>query len=150
VHAGSWSCESVTCAADSPGCAIAISTGHGGALTWTKPGLQQGHSSEYATLVALSGLKLNLSVLTYLRRWQERVQRGEPLPAPELPLQRPYRTWRVRDKLSDEDVQALIKEFSSGTPKHVLADRYSVSLGSVKRLLQQHNIRRRSRYDILP
>jgi hypothetical protein len=100
--------------------------------------------------VALSGLKLNLALLTYLRRWQERIQQGDTLPAPELPAQRPYRTWRVRDKLSDEDVHALIKAFSLGTPKHVLADRYSISVGSVKRLLQQHNVRRQHRYDILP
>jgi hypothetical protein len=100
--------------------------------------------------VALSGLKLNLALLTYLRRWQERVQRGEPLPPPELPVQRPYRPWRVRDRLSDEDMQAIITEFCAGTPKHVLADRYSISLGSIKRLLREHNIRRQHRNDILP
>jgi hypothetical protein len=100
--------------------------------------------------VALSGLKLNLALLTYLRRSQERVQRGEPLPAPELLVQRPYRPWRLRDKLSEQDVQAIIREFSAGTSKRVLADRYSISIGSIKRLLQQHNIRRQHRYDILP
>ena len=93
---------------------------------------------------------MNPALTAYLRRWQEHARRGKPLPAPELPTHRVYRTWRVRDKLTDEDVQTLIKDFSTGTAKHVLAERYSISLGSVKRLLKQQGVRRRHRCDILP
>jgi hypothetical protein len=93
---------------------------------------------------------LNPALTAYLRRWSEHVERGESLPTPELPTHPAYRTWRVRDKLTDEDVQTLIRDFSAGIAKHLLAERYSISLGSVKRLLKQHGVRRRHRCDILP
>ena len=69
---------------------------------------------------------------------------------PDLPSHPTDRPWRVRDRLSEEDIQTLIKEFQTGTPKHVLAAQYSISLSAVKRLLHQHDIRRGSRFDILP
>ena len=49
---------------------------------------------------------------------------------------------RVRDRLTDGDVQALIGDFQAGTPKRVLADRYVVSLSTVKNILRQHGVRR--------
>jgi len=51
-------------------------------------------------------------------------------------------SWRVSDRLTDEGAQKLIAEFLSGTPKHVLADRYTVSLSTVKRILRKHGVRR--------
>jgi hypothetical protein len=52
------------------------------------------------------------------------------------------RTWRVRDRLTDADVQALIGEFLSGTPKRVLAEHYAISIGTVKNILRKHGVRR--------
>jgi hypothetical protein len=37
--------------------------------------------------------------------------------------------------LSDTDLVELVAAFRSGTPKQVLAERYGISLSSVKRLL---------------
>lgn len=51
-------------------------------------------------------------------------------------------TWRVRDRLTDADVQCLIGEFLAGTPKRVLADRYAVSFSTVKNILRRHGVRR--------
>jgi DNA invertase Pin-like site-specific DNA recombinase len=51
-------------------------------------------------------------------------------------------SWRVRDRLSDEGVQQLITEFLAGSSKQVLADRYTVSLSTVKRILKKHGVRR--------
>jgi transposase len=48
----------------------------------------------------------------------------------------------VRDRLTDEDVQALIGEFLAGTSKRVLADRYAVSFSTVKNILRKHGVRR--------
>jgi hypothetical protein len=52
------------------------------------------------------------------------------------------RTWRVRDRLTDADLQALIGEFLAGTPKRVLAERYTISIGTVKNILRKHGGRR--------
>lgn len=60
----------------------------------------------------------------------------DPLPVPG------GRDWRLRDRLSDEDLQAIIAEFLAGTPKHVLAHRYSISLSSLKNILRDRGIRR--------
>jgi hypothetical protein len=50
--------------------------------------------------------------------------------------------WRVRDRLTETDVQYIITEFLSGTSKRVLADRYAVSLSTVKNILRKHGVRR--------
>jgi hypothetical protein len=55
---------------------------------------------------------------------------------------RPVPSWRVRDRLTDDDVQALCADFLAGTSKRVLAERYSISFGSVKALLRRHGVRR--------
>jgi hypothetical protein len=52
--------------------------------------------------------------------------------------------WRVRDRLTEADVQSLISEFLTGTPKRVLAERYVVSFSTVKRILRKHGVRRPS------
>jgi hypothetical protein len=49
--------------------------------------------------------------------------------------------WRVRDRLTDADLQCLIGEFLAGTPKRVLAERYAISLGTVKNILRKHGVR---------
>ena len=69
---------------------------------------------------------------------------------PGLPPHPPDRMWRVCDKLSDHEVQTIVNEFKAGVPKHQLAERYSVSVSSIKRLLRQHDVKRVSRYDKLP
>jgi hypothetical protein len=48
----------------------------------------------------------------------------------------------VRDRLTEADVQALIGEFMSGTPKRVVAERYAISIGTVKNILRKHGVRR--------
>ncbi len=50
--------------------------------------------------------------------------------------------WRVQDRLTDDDVQALIGEFLTGTSKRVLAERYAVSFSSVKNILRKHGVKR--------
>ena len=67
------------------------------------------------------------------------------LTAPDPPASPGGTDWRLSDRLSSEDVETIIKEFLSGTPKHVLAARYGISLGSVKNLLRRRGIRRSGR-----
>ncbi len=52
--------------------------------------------------------------------------------------------WRVRDRLSEEDIVKIIGQFRAGTPKHMLADQFGVSLSSVKTLLREREVRRTS------
>jgi DNA invertase Pin-like site-specific DNA recombinase len=50
--------------------------------------------------------------------------------------------WRVRDRLTDDDVERLIAEYLAGSPKRELAARYELGLTSVKNLLRKHGVRR--------
>jgi len=49
--------------------------------------------------------------------------------------------WRVRDRLSDEDVSVVIARFKAGTPKHELATEFGLSSSSIKALLRRHGVR---------
>lgn len=71
----------------------------------------------------------------------------EKLLDPDPPASPGGTDWRLSDRLSNEDVETIIKDFLSGTPKHVLAARYGISLGSVKNLLRRRGIRREGRRD---
>jgi transcriptional regulator of aromatic amino acid metabolism len=50
--------------------------------------------------------------------------------------------WRVRDRLTDDDVHVLIADFLAGTSKRELADRYEVSFSTVKNILRKLGVRR--------
>jgi hypothetical protein len=47
------------------------------------------------------------------------------------------RQWRVGDRLSEADIGQLIAAFAAGTSKKKLAERYGISRGSVRRLIEQ-------------
>jgi hypothetical protein len=49
---------------------------------------------------------------------------------------------RLRDRFSSEDLQNMIELYRSGATAMQVAEKYSVSLRSVKRLLHQHGVRR--------
>jgi DNA invertase Pin-like site-specific DNA recombinase len=55
------------------------------------------------------------------------------------------RSRRLRDRLSPEDHQTIIDLYRSGTRVRQIAEKFSVSLRSVKRLLREHGIRREGR-----
>jgi hypothetical protein len=95
-------------------------------------------------MVAQAGRRLNPALRRHLREWrlrdpdEVRVRVAEvtalaPDPVPD---------WRICDRLTAEDEQALAASFRAGTAKHQLAERYGISLSSVKRLLRKHNVRR--------
>jgi hypothetical protein len=44
--------------------------------------------------------------------------------------------WRVRDRLSEADMERLIVAFTAGTSKRRLAEDYGISESSVKRLIR--------------
>lgn len=57
-------------------------------------------------------------------------------------------SWRVSDRLSEQDIAHLNAAFKAGTPKRVLAERYGIGLGSAKKLLRVRGVKQRSRYDL--
>lgn len=72
----------------------------------------------------------------------ETVQRGtvgEPVTAPAM------RSYRLRDRFSAEDLQAMIDLYRSGTTARQVAEKFGASLRSVKRLLHQQGVRRDGR-----
>lgn len=96
--------------------------------------------------MALSELRLNSSLVAYLRQYEGQDTPASTLPASEATLQR-YRPYSLDRRFSEADIQTIIAAFLSGTPKHELARRYSVSLSGIKNLLRRRGIRRNGRWD---
>lgn len=97
-------------------------------------------------MVALSELRLNSSLVSYLRRYEDAHASADTLPASKATPQQ-YQPWSLDRRFSESDIQTIIAEFLSGTPRQVLADRYSVSLSGIKNLLRRRGIRRDGRRD---
>jgi transposase-like protein len=60
----------------------------------------------------------------------------------EMPTESVIRSRRLRDRFSREDLQTMIDLYRSGATARQVAEKFGVSLRSVKRLLHQHGIRR--------
>jgi hypothetical protein len=65
-------------------------------------------------------------------------------PAPSLCSDRSHRQWRIGDRLSEPDQKQLIADFTAGTSKRKLAERYGISESSIKRLIRQHGASKES------
>ena len=97
-------------------------------------------------MVGVTRFKLNAQLARYLRKHpEERAAAPSAPPAPPS-YQSPHR-WRLRDRLSEQDIADLIAAFKAGTPKHILAKRYGVNKRSLKKLLREEGVKRRSRWD---
>ncbi len=55
------------------------------------------------------------------------------------------RWWSLRDRFSPEDLQIMIDLYKAGTTAKQVAEKFSVSVRSVTRLLRQYGVRRESR-----
>jgi hypothetical protein len=51
--------------------------------------------------------------------------------------------WRVRDRLDDAGVRRLTSAYRDGATTRQLAEQFSIGMTSVKRLLREHQVRRR-------
>jgi hypothetical protein len=49
----------------------------------------------------------------------------------------------IRSRLSEADVQEIVKRFRHGAPKHKLATEYGMSLSTIKRLLKAIKVRKK-------
>lgn len=63
-------------------------------------------------------------------------------PSPWKPQRRPH---KLRDRLSPDQLQAMVDEFAAGATGQQVADRYGVSLRTVKRLLRERGVCRTTR-----
>lgn len=53
-------------------------------------------------------------------------------------------TCSTRDRFSAQDVQTMIDLYISGVTRSQVAERFGISVSSVKRLLRDHGIRKRA------
>jgi hypothetical protein len=100
-------------------------------------------SSNTVQRVALSELRLNSSLVRYLQRYDDS-KASAITPSASEPTQQ-YQPWSLDRRFSETDIKTIIDDFLSGTPKHELARRYSVSLSGIKNLLRRRGIRRGGR-----
>ena len=62
--------------------------------------------------------------------------------ADKVAVESVIRSRRLRDRFSSDDLQVMIDLYRSGATARVVAEKFGVSLRSVKRLLHQHGVRR--------
>ena len=53
-------------------------------------------------------------------------------------------SWSIHDRFSAEDLQTVINLYISGATSAQVAQRFSISVSSVKRVLRDHGIRKRT------
>jgi len=97
--------------------------------------------------VGLSELNLNAQLVRVLREGSAAVP-----PAPLNPSDVSYprhRRWRIRYRFSDDEIAQMAGAFKAGAPKLVLAERYGMNLRSLKKLLREEGVKRRSQWDRL-
>ena len=87
-----------------------------------------------------AGQRLNPALRRYLRDWRLR-DPDLPLPQPTVTQGR-SRSYAMADRLTEDQIQALVESYLAGTHADTLAERYGISLSSVRRLLRQHGARR--------
>lgn len=54
------------------------------------------------------------------------------------------RPWRVGDRLSEADVGGMVSSYQAGMTARELAEHFKISKSSVKRLLRERGVRRRT------
>jgi DNA invertase Pin-like site-specific DNA recombinase len=54
------------------------------------------------------------------------------------------RSWSMHDRLSAEDLHTMIDLYTSGATRAQVAQRFGISVSSVKRVLREHGIRKRT------
>ena len=70
--------------------------------------------------MALSELKLNSRLVTYLRRCEAGGVGVDAHAEIASPLSQQYQPWAIERRLSPADIQTIITEFLAGTPKDEL------------------------------
>lgn len=91
-------------------------------------------------MFGVTGFKLNSALTRYLQEYPT-----SQLQATTKGITTYHaRAWRVRDRLSEQDIADLITAFNAGTPKHELAKRYGIGMKSVKLLLREAGVKKPS------
>ena len=109
-------------------------------------GLHRVKSSDIGHLVGVRGFKLNDQLALYLQE-HPKVRKRQSNLNPSV-LSYHAHPWRIRDRLGEVAVTRLACSFKAGAPKHVLAKRYGINERSLKKLLREEGVKRRSRWDI--
>lgn len=90
--------------------------------------------------VHLTGFKLNARLAKFLRDPKGERERL-PQNKAELPSYRPT-NWRIRDRLSKQDIKDLVEAFKGGTTTRDLAIRYGIDVRRVRKLLREEGVKR--------
>ena len=74
----------------------------------------------------------------------EKIKNGAPDPRDDLvPVNGTQPgVWRITDRLSPSDIESLVESYRSGSTMNAVAERYGVSVATVKRLAREHGVRK--------
>ena len=86
-------------------------------------------------MVGLRGFKLNSELAQFIKEHPgyEKATMNNT---------RHVRKWRIRQRLSAKNIAALVAASKAGAPKWQLAQRYGISMWSVKKLLREEGVKR--------
>jgi|SRR5689334_22862967 DNA invertase Pin-like site-specific DNA recombinase len=95
--------------------------------------------------VGVTRFKLNNQLATYVREGKSKS------PSQRTSSYYTSHTQRrlLRDRLNEKEVTELVRLFNAGASKPELALQFDIGVGSVKKLLRQHGVKKRSRYQKL-
>lgn len=54
---------------------------------------------------------------------------------------------RLHDRLSAQKIDELVTAFRTGVAKHILAEHHGINIKSVKKILRERGVKRKSRWD---
>ena len=104
--------------------------------------------SDLGLLVEVAGRYSNRpDLLEQLRRVAAIVSDGgqDDGAGAKVPMECLVGSRRLHDRFSSEDLQAMIDLYRSGTTARQVAEKFRISLSSVKRLLHRYSVRREGR-----
>lgn len=115
---------------------------------YVEPVAWQQEGKELRIEVHLTRFKLNARLAKHLQEPWPAAGKSADLPT-SLPSYHAAR-WRLRDRLSKEQIAELVVTSKSGTPTRALAARYGIDVRSVRKLLREEGVKPRSWRDIQP
>jgi hypothetical protein len=88
--------------------------------------------------VELVGRYSNPRSLETVSQAAEAITNIEPKTSQAVSNLRVHGPWRLRDRLGEQVIASILRDSQAGTTQRRLAERYGISLSSVKRVLRTH------------
>jgi site-specific DNA recombinase len=108
------------------------------------PGRQRAQGSNLQHLVHLMRHNSNSELVEWLRKHPHLKSRSSK---GRLPVVYRATKWRIRDRLTEKDIVRLIMAFKTGMVTMALAERYGMNVKSVRKVVREHGVDGRPKWN---